>query len=106
MPLNDKKLIQLRLAKKVSQNEVAKCLNISQATISYIESGKHADVRINQVEMLAEFYGVTIHYLLDYVEPDYGMERMMIERAKENLLLSLEAINKLMRRNSEKATIK
>ena len=69
MPLNDKKLIQLRVSKGLSQNEVAKCLNISQATISYIESGKHSDVKIKQVEALAEFYGVTVHYLLDYIEP-------------------------------------
>ena len=67
MPLNDKKLIQLRLAKKVSQNEVAKCLNISQATISYIESGKHVDVRINKhlkvysFECIS-FYMCKIHY--------------------------------------------
>lgn len=104
MPLNDKKLIQLRLAKGISQNEVAKCLNISQATISYIESGKHADVRINQVEALAEYYGVTVHYLLDYVETNDREEKKLIEKTKENILLSLDSVNKLMRNNIEKTS--
>ena len=104
MPLNDKKLIQLRLAKGISQNEVAKCLNISQATISYIESGKHADVKIKQVEALAEFYEVTVHYLLDYVEPGDREEKKLIEKTKENILLSLDSVNKLMRNNIEKTS--
>jgi transcriptional regulator with XRE-family HTH domain len=102
MPLNDKKLIQLRLARGLSQNEVAKCLNISQATISYIESGKHADVRINQVEALAEFFGVTVHFLLDYVETGDKEEKKLIEKTKENILLSLDSVNKLMRNNIER----
>lgn len=102
MPLNDKKLIQLRVSKGLSQNEVAKCLNISQATISYIESGKHSDVKIKQVEALAEFYGVTVHYLLDYIEPREREEHVLINKTKESIVLSLNNINDLIRSKIDK----
>jgi len=102
MPLNDKKLLQLRMSRGLSQNEVAKNSNISQATLSYMESGKYDDYRISQLEALAKFYGVSLDYLVDYAPDELIKERFLLERAKENVQESLSNINKLILKNTDK----
>lgn len=101
MPLNDKKLLQLRLSRSLSQNEVSQSANISQATLSYMESGKYADYRVSQIQALASYYNVSIDYLMDHsVEGSSieGINRGLAESAKTNLLSSLEYINQLLNR--------
>jgi transcriptional regulator with XRE-family HTH domain len=106
MPLNDKKLLQLRMSRSLSQNEVAKNTNISQATLSYMESGKYSDYRISHLESLAKFYGVSLDYLIDYVPDIVTKEKFLLERAKEYAQESLSVINKtiliLIEKNSNR----
>lgn len=75
--------------------------NISQATLSYMESGKYADYRVSQVQALASFYNVTIDYLMDHEVEDTNIasiDRRIIENTKNNLVLSLENLNKILNR--------
>lgn len=102
MPLNDKKLIKLRVSRGLSQNEVAKCANISQATLSHMESGKYPDYRVNHLESLAKFYGVSVDYLLDYVPEELVEERHHMDHIKEHALEVLAQVNRLIVRNANK----
>jgi len=90
------------MSRGLSQNEVAKNSNISQATLSYMESGKYDDYRISQLEALAKFYGVSLDYLVDYAPDELIKERFLLERAKENVQESLSNINKLILKNTDK----
>ena len=53
----------LREEKNLNQSEVAKFLNISQRTYSYYENGR--DIPISLLIKLADFYNVSIDYLLN-----------------------------------------
>jgi len=53
----------LREEKNLNQEEVAKILNISQRTYSYYENGR--DIPILLLIKLADFYNVSIDYLLN-----------------------------------------
>lgn len=53
----------LREDKELSQQELARLLNISQATYSRYEAGK-LDIPTNTLIALAKFYQVSVDYLL------------------------------------------
>lgn len=106
MPLNDKKLLQLRMNKGMSQYEVAQYANISQATLSYMESGKYSDYKLSNLEALARFYEVSIDYLIDYVPNDVHNDREYIEQTKHHIQESLLGINRLIYRNENKQSNK
>lgn len=106
MPVNDKKLLQLRMSKGLSQSEVARCANITQATLSYMESGKYSDYRVGQLEALARFYEVSVDYLLDYVPDEVFRERHFIDDVKEHIQESLIGINRLLYKNETKQSNK
>ena len=53
----------LRLEKNMSQEELAKCIGVTQATISDWENGVTHPKRINWIG-LADFFGVTLNDFL------------------------------------------
>lgn len=57
------KLKELRKQKDVNQSEVAKFIGISQNTYSYWENGK-VKIDNESLQKLADYFGVTIDYLL------------------------------------------
>ncbi len=57
------RLRELRLEKNLSQNDLAKILNMSKMAISHWESG-HSEPSIVQLILLAEFFSVTVDYLI------------------------------------------
>ncbi len=58
-----RRIKSLREEKNLNQLEVAKFLNISQRTYSYYENGR--DIPIALLIKLADFYNVSIDYLLN-----------------------------------------
>ena len=58
-----KRIRDLREDKDLNQTEIAKMLNISQATYSRYESG-HLDVPSEVLIALSKFYNVSVDYIL------------------------------------------
>ena len=58
-----RRLKGLREEKNLNQEQLAKILNISQRTYSYYENGR--DIPILLLIKLADFYNVSIDYLLN-----------------------------------------
>ena len=56
-------LRMLRLDKKIGQNELAKALGLSNASISYWENGKQ-EPSASAIFKLAQFFDVSIDFLL------------------------------------------
>lgn len=56
-------LRMLRLDKKIGQNELAKVLGLSNASISYWENGKQ-EPSASAIFKLAQFFDVSIDFLL------------------------------------------
>lgn len=54
---------QIRIARGLTQTEVAKGTGLPQNTISWIESNKGIP-NINQCKILADYYGVSIDELI------------------------------------------
>ena len=59
------RLRELRLEKGISQVEIAKMLNMSKMAISHWEKG-NSEPSIEQLKILAGFFGVSIDYLVGY----------------------------------------
>lgn len=57
------RLKELRTEKNLSQNDLAKLLNMSKMAISHWESG-HSEPSIPQLILLSEYFGVTVDYLI------------------------------------------
>lgn len=64
-----KRLKDLRIAKDVSQREVAEYLGVSVAAYSLYEIGKR-EPNISTLKKLAKYYNVSPSYLLGWDEPD------------------------------------
>ena len=54
----------LREDKDLKQEDIAKVLNCTQACYSHYESGKR-DIPTDVLQKLADFYGVSVDYLLE-----------------------------------------
>ena len=57
------RLKELRKEKGVSQLELGKLVNVSKMAVSHWES-EHSEPSISQLIALAEFFGVTVDYLV------------------------------------------
>ena len=57
------RLRELRKQKNMSQEDLRKCLNVAQPTLSGWESGKHQIDDANKIK-LANFFNVSVDYLL------------------------------------------
>ena len=72
---------KLRLAKGLSQSELARALNISRSAVCMYEQGKRKPP-INQMEAFADYFNVSLSYIL-------GKEDKIMNRAL-SLALCLE----------------
>lgn len=59
------KLKQLRLDKGVTQSDIAKAIGVSPATIGNYEQGTREPRRIETLEKIAEYFGVSVECLMD-----------------------------------------
>lgn len=85
---------ELRRQKKMSQLALGVRVECSQNTISKIEKGK-ADPRVSVLIRLAEFFGVSMDYMLGFSEQKITMERK--DRLTQLINLSREYTEKYAR---------
>lgn len=104
------RLKELRKIKKITQQELADYLNITQATLSGWESGKF-EIDYSNLFKCAEFFGVSIGYILGQEEippkrkgvkiPVYGKVAAGIPIEAIEDVIDYEEINEDMARNGE-----
>ena len=63
------KLYDLRISKGISQKELADRLGVAQSSINYWEKGQR-DPSITIVKKIAEFFGVSLDYLMEMNNTD------------------------------------
>ena len=61
------RLKELRKAKKLTQEELAKEIGVSKITILRWENGER-QIKPDKVQLLADYFGVSVGYLLGYEE--------------------------------------
>ena len=86
------KIKQLRRNNNESQTALSKVIGVSMRTIQNWESGK-VDVPSKKLELIAQYYGVTVAYLFKEEEEEEDLKLMFIiklykEQKKTNELLS------------------
>ena len=109
-------LKELRKKAGYTQDELAKILGISKRTLAYWEKGE-SQIKTEKAEKLADFFGVTVPYLLGFIEErgsseetvDYDdtEDKELIELGRDNakfLLqkrsITLDDFEKLIQDNS------
>lgn len=78
------RLRELRAKFKISQTKLAKQVNISQKSISNYENGI-SDPDINTLKQLADYFHVTIDYLVEHEVP-YLIDKSAWPESKRELL--------------------
>ena len=61
------RLKELRLEKKISQKELGDFLHVSKMCVSHWEKG-NSEPSIAQLKMLAQFFSVSVDYLVGFVD--------------------------------------
>lgn len=75
---------ELRIRKKMTQQELGNKFNMTSTGISYWESGK-AIPSMDVINKLSDFFGVTIDYLIGKNELDKNNEGMILFRKAEQV---------------------
>lgn len=89
-----KRLKQLRIEKGKTQKELAKYLNVSQQTVSRYENQKVISMPTDLLEKLANYYKVSIDFILADNEPGELTEKKNIEGEVLEILSCLNSYNK------------
>ena len=82
------RLRELREARNLSQADIAKALNISRQAYNFYENDKR-DPDTQTLKALADFFNVTIDYLLERDERVYVKARENPSDRKEKLLYKI-----------------
>ena len=64
------KLKDLRLAKKMTLKDLETATGISSSTLGEYEKNDYKDITSHSLEILSNFYGVSVDYLLGITEND------------------------------------
>lgn len=64
------RLKELRKAKKLTQEELAREIGISKITVLRWENGER-QIKLDKAQKLADFFGVSVGYLLGYEDNDF-----------------------------------
>ena len=94
------KLKELRKSSGLTQNEIAKILNITQQSYNGYETNKY-EPNLKTLCQLADYYGVSLDYLCDHETPNQtklgylnDQQRQLLELIKElNELNTIKAIS-------------
>lgn len=78
------RLRELRKSKKISQKKLADEIKISYRTIQNWEYGK-SQIKPGKAKMLADYFGVSLGYLLGFLETDGNFSEKMYLALKEEL---------------------
>ena len=90
------KLKELRKSSGLTQNEIAKILNITQQSYNGYETNKY-EPNLKTLCQLADYYGVSLDYLCDHETPNQTQIGYLTDTQKVaiNLLLKLNESNLL-----------
>lgn len=91
------RLKELRKKNKTTQKELANLLGVSEMTISRWENSESVSLKHDKVQSLAEYFGVTVDYLLGY-EEYYNIENEALDSYKKikKLLLTNPDLKKII----------
>ena len=64
------RLKELRKAKKLTQEELAREIGISKITVLRWENGER-QIKLDKAQKLADFFGVSVGYLLGHDDNDF-----------------------------------
>ena len=99
------KIKQLRLDKGVTQSDIAKAIGVSPATIGNYEQGTREPRNNAMWQKLADYFGVSVDYLIDKntdcrnFENDYGkiiQENIILKQENEMLKRKLQSIMEII----------
>lgn len=79
-----------RMELGLSQVEIAAALNMAQTAVSEIETGVTKDIRISTARRFADFFGVSVGYLLDPSQPE-DFSGFLLELARRNTAAERDA---------------
>ena len=82
--LFSKRIKNLRIAKKMTQQELGNIVGLTATGVSYWESGK-ATPSIEVIEKLSNFFGVSIDFLMGKPEIDENDRSMILFRKAEQV---------------------
>ena len=85
------RLKKLRRAKKLTQKELADKINVSKITVLRWENGER-QIKTYKAELLADFFGVSVGYLLGYDDNDFKNETDIKVAVLDETLKKLHAI--------------
>lgn len=88
------RLFELRTEKELSQRSVAKIMNVSQGTYNNWENS-NTQPSIEQLIALANFFGVSVDYLIGYSDSSESDKNYLTKRQREILKLTYGADPKL-----------
>ncbi len=80
--MNIQRLREIREDRDLTQKEISKVLNISQVVYSRYETGIRL-MPIDKLANLAEFYNVSIDYILGLTDEKKPYPRSLISKKKE-----------------------
>lgn len=82
------RLKELRLCKKLTQEQLGKFIGVSQRTISHYESGLR-EPGINEIKQYAKYFNVSADYIIcltDNPEPNYRIKTQVnVQTNKGNI---------------------
>ena len=95
------RLKELRISKNLSQEELSNILNVRKSSISNWETGK-ATPTFDMLTKIAQYFGVTIDYLLNFTQEDMdNMEKL--KQALKQAGMWDYSMNDMSREDFEKA---
>lgn len=81
------RLKELRKEKKLSQKEIAKEMSISEKTLSRWENGE-SQIKPEKAQQLADYFGVSVGYLLGYIDDSEIYDDEIVTEPEEGLVLA------------------
>ena len=81
------RLKELRKEKKLSQKEIAQEMSISEKTLSRWENGE-SQIKPEKAQQLADFFGVSVGYLLGYIDDSEIYDDEIVTEPEEGLVLA------------------
>lgn len=86
-----KRIAELRLARKLSQDNLAEMCDITTHAISLIETGNRFP-RIDTLEKISNAFGVTVYDLFDFTESELDIKDMENSIAKMSEVIKNDKI--------------
>ena len=93
-----KRITELRLTRKLSQENLAEMCEMTPNAVSLIETGNRFP-RIDTLEKISKVFGITVNDLFDFTECDLNIEDMqngiakMIEAIKDDKIKTIALYN-------------